>query len=166
MCLFWALLQHCWRAHHHLMFLYATYNYSPLSPSFLHVFLAYCVFTFRPWSELKVAIFWPPCHVSLTIFFCLVNALYTSCYSHFWASFCFAFLACLYTDFEDSINCKCAYFWSLFSVVEGNFSVWLLHIPLASYPSLDPHFCMPLLLYLCLLCDHVHNWKNAYLGTA
>ena len=74
---------------------------------------------------LKVVLFWPILHVSFTLFFCLVVILYASCYSTFWALFCIPFLAYLYTDFEAAIYCKCSYFWSIFSAVEGNFSVWV-----------------------------------------
>ena len=96
---------------------------SPIWPPFLHKLVALFCSVFGPWSELKVVLIWPIHHVSFTLFFCLVIILYTLCYSTFWTLFCIPFLAYLYTDFEAAIYCKCSYFRSIFSVVEGNFSV-------------------------------------------
>ena len=138
--LFWAPLQHWRRAQHCLVSPCVTCSYIPYLAPFLHKLAAPFASVFGPWSELKVALFWPILHVSFTLFFCLVIILYTSCFSTFWASFYITFLACLYTDFEAAIYCKCSYFWSIFSVVEGNFSVWVFLIPLASLPLFWPLF--------------------------
>ena len=86
MCLCLALLQHCWRAPHHLVPPCVTCSYIPYLALFLHKLAAPFASVFGPWSELKVALFWPILHVSLTFFFSLVIILYTSCYSTFWAS--------------------------------------------------------------------------------
>ena len=83
MCLFWALLQHCWRAPHHLVLPCVTCSYIPYLAPFLHKLAALFASVFGPWSELKVALFWPILHVSLTLFFFLEIILYTSCYSTF-----------------------------------------------------------------------------------
>ena len=107
---------------------------------FLHVLVAYHAFVFGLFTVLKIVLFWPIHHVSLRVFGRLVNSLHTSCYSLFWASFSIAFLACLYTVLGILQFCKYAYFWSLFNVVEGNFSGWAVHIPLASLATFWPVF--------------------------
>ena len=140
MCLFWALLIHCWRAPHHLMPPCATCSYIPYLAPFLHKLAAPYASVFGFSTELKVALFWPILHVSLTFFFCLVIILYTSCYSTFWASILCLFIACLYIDLGLAIYCKHSYFWSLFNVVEGNYSVWILLNSLASLPLSWPLF--------------------------
>ena len=80
MGLFWALLQHCWRAHCCLRPPFITFHYISILAPFLLDLLDYWDTVFGPFYELKTILFWHPLHVLLRVFYYLRHPLYTLCY--------------------------------------------------------------------------------------